>query len=768
MISNPGRIVGTAFAGLLALLLGGCRSAHSYLDKGNVAFARAQFEEASLNYHKAIQKDANLGEAYYRAGLAELKQNKAMQALDDLRHAVQLMPDNSEAKTELTNLMLGAYIGDPKRPKFLYDLLLKSSSDWLARDPSSPQGLRIQGYIAMLEQRPDEAVDLLQRAHSSNPRDEKIADALMDALFRAGRVDQAEKVGWEFVATDKAASDIYDALFRIYLSSHRTEDAERALLRKIEANPQENSYLLQLAGFYAGLQNKPKMEETIHRFLANPGAAPGVHIDAGDFYASIGDLDDALAQYRAQSGHDANAKTVVQDRIARVLLLEKKNQEALNVLNSTIAQDPNDPEARALRGALLVSHPAAEKAKQGIDDLRTLLQNNPNDPFLKFLLARALAERQELAEARSRLQEVVKQRPQFVEAHLMLADIAFKQRDMTDAVQEADAALEVDPQNLKARMLKGSALRRQGRLEEAQSVLGALSRQAPQSVDVLLELAYVSLNRRSFSEAEAAFNKILASHPTEWRAVAGLVDTDLAQNRPDKAFARLDNELTRTHGAAAVRYLLASTALRSGNYNLAIENFRELANQTANSIDPYLQLANVYQLKGDVHDAILTLQKAAALEPKDARPGALLPFLLESENRAQEAKDVARRELAANPKSAIAMNNLAYLLAETGDSLDEAVKLARAAVDQAPNNPVFLDTLGYVYLKRDQNDDALEIFGRLIRRYPDDPACAYHTAIAWYQKGDRARAKALLSHALDLRPPKEIETGVNDLLNRMN
>ena len=290
----------------------------------------------------------------------------------------------------------------------------------------------------------------------------------------------------------------------------------------------------------------------------------------------------------------------------------------------------------------------------------------------------------------------------------------------------------------------------------------------PQSVDVQLELAQLSLKRRDYAAAEAAYNKILQTHPAEWRAEAGLVDTDLAQNRADKALSRLDAELTRSHGAPAVRYLLATTALRSGRYDLAIDNFRELANETPNSADPLIQLSDVYRLKGDIHDAILALQKAAQLQPKDPRPSALLPFLLESENRVQEAKQVARRALAARPKDAVAMNNLAYLLAETGDSLDEAIRLARSAVGQAPNNPVFLDTLGFVYLKRDQNDDALDIFNHLIRRYPDDPACAYHTGMAWYQKGDRVRAKALLSHALELRPPREIQADASDLLNRMN
>jgi Flp pilus assembly protein TadD len=449
-------------------------------------------------------------------------------------------------------------------------------------------------------------------------------------------------------------------------------------------------------------------------------------------------------------------------------LLQNNQKEGLRVLNQTLAQHPDDIEARALRAALLVGRPGAGTTGEGVQELRSLLEKTPNDLFLKFLLARALAETRNLAEARTRLLEIVKLRPQFLDARLLLADIAFRQHDMIETIQQAEAALGVDPENLRARMLRGSALLQQGDLDQAGLVLGGLSRQVPDSVDVQLQLAYLSLKRRDFAGAETAFNKILQMHPQEWRAVAGLVDTDLAQNHRDKALSRLNEELTLSHGSPAVRYLLATTALRSGKYDVAIDNLRELANQTSNSIDPELQLANVYELKGDIHNAIVALQRAAVLQPNDPRPNSLLPYLLESENREEEAKQVARRALATRPKDPVAMNNLAYLLAETGDSLDEAVKLASASVSQAPNNPVFLDTLGYVYLKRDQNDDALDIFERLIRRFPDDPACAYHTGMVWFQKGDRARARVLLSHALELRPPKEIEAGANDLLSRIN
>ena len=558
------------------LAMAGCHSATSYLEKGNDLFARGQFADATLNYHKAIQKDADLGDAYYRAGLSEMKQNKAAEALQDLQQAVRLLPTSQPAKMELTNLLLGAYIGDPQRPKFLYDLLLKFSSEWLAKDANSMPGLRIKGYVAMLEQRPEEAVEVFRRAHQLYPHDEKTVDGLMDALFRANQPAEAERVGQEFLATDPKASDIYDALYRIYAAGRRADDAEKILTRKVNADPGQNAYLLQLATFYAGTHKRQEMEQTIQKFLSNPGSDAYVHLEAGDFYASVGDRPSALREYRA-GNTNAKDRLLYQNRIARILLIQGNRKEGLQVLNQTVAQFPDDPESRALHAALLVGEPGAGKSGDAIQELRALVDKDPKENFLKFLLARALAESNNLAEARSRLLEIVKARPQFLDAHILLADIAFKRGDALEAIQQAEAALEIDPQNLRARMLRGSALLRQGNIEEANSVLGSLARQVPESVDVQLQLAYVTLNQRKYGEAESAFNKILEKHPGDPRVLAGLVDTELVQNRPEKAYARLEAELSRSHGSPGIRYLMATTALRSGKYNDAIENLRTLA-----------------------------------------------------------------------------------------------------------------------------------------------------------------------------------------------
>ena len=114
------------------------------------------------------------------------------------------------------------------------------------------------------------------------------------------------------------------------------------------------------------------------------------------------------------------------------------------------------------------------------------------------------------------------------------------------------------------------------------------------------------------------------------------------------------------------------------------------------------------------------------------------------------------------------MNNLAYLLAETGDDLDQALKLAQQAINGGSTQPYFEDTLGFIYLRKGKNDKAMQIFDQLVRNFPREPIFSYHLGMTYFQMGDRTRAKALLTKTLQLRPPKDVETGASDLIGRLN
>jgi Flp pilus assembly protein TadD len=465
---------------------------------------------------------------------------------------------------------------------------------------------------------------------------------------------------------------------------------------------------------------------------------------------------------------DSTNKLEYKDRIARTLLFQDKKPEALNILNEVLAQDPNDKEALALRAGMLLTGGGPEKSREAVKQFQDLMDKNPDNIFLRFALSKALLETGDLAGARSQLQEVVKRNATFLDGQVALADVAFRLGSFAEAADHAQAALAINPGNVPAQLLLGRASMRLGNLQQAETALDTLARQQPNSVDVRIELARLAVLKKRYPDAEAAFTKMLVSNPDEFRAIAGLVDIDVAQNRPDKALAKLDQEITRTHGSPQMLFLAAVTALRTGRLGECIGYLQRLSDKTPDSIEPEIELASVLRLQGNYRRAIDTLRKAALLQPKDPRPNAMLSSLLEMTNQQQEAKALATKALNQDPNNKAAMNNLAYLLAETGDNLDQALKLSQQAVNGGPKEPYFQDTLGFVYLRKGKNDQAMQIFDQLVRGFPNEPVFAYHLGMTYFQMGDRARAKALLTKTLQLRPPKDVETGASDLISRLN
>jgi tetratricopeptide (TPR) repeat protein len=110
-----------------------------------------------------------------------------------------------------------------------------------------------------------------------------------------------------------------------------------------------------------------------------------------------------------------------------------------------------------------------------------------------------------------------------------------------------------------------------------------------------------------------------------------------------------------------------------------------------------------------------------------------------------------------------AMNNLAYNLADSGTNLDEAYVLATQA-SQRDSSADVLDTLGWVYLKKNMTESSLKIFAELTSRYPNSPTYRYHFGMALLQKGDRAKAKTELTAALAKNPSKREEEKIRSAL----
>jgi Flp pilus assembly protein TadD len=101
---------------------------------------------------------------------------------------------------------------------------------------------------------------------------------------------------------------------------------------------------------------------------------------------------------------------------------------------------------------------------------------------------------------------------------------------------------------------------------------------------------------------------------------------------------------------------------------------------------------------------------------------------------------------------------LAYLLAQRGTQLDEALSLAQRAVRAYLNSPYFLSTLGWVHCQRGELAEAESAMKKAIELYGQTPDAAEsweHLGRVYEKKEDVQAAKEAYQRARELQPDDE-------------
>jgi Flp pilus assembly protein TadD len=171
--------------------------------------------------------------------------------------------------------------------------------------------------------------------------------------------------------------------------------------------------------------------------------------------------------------------------------------------------------------------------------------------------------------------------------------------------------------------------------------------------------------------------------------------------------------------------------------------------------DIYLRIGESYRRKGDSNGAVQALQKAHECLPDDTRVLSTLALVLDGAGRRPEAMQVYEATLKLDPSNAVALNNLAFLLAETGGDLDDALTKAQRAKQLLPNLHEISDTLGWIYMKKNLSDQAIDTFKELVSKEPFISTYHFHLGMAYSQKGDKTKALDQLREALKCNPLKE-------------
>ncbi|MFH0975841.1 MAG: tetratricopeptide repeat protein [Spirochaetota bacterium] len=97
----------------------------------------------------------------------------------------------------------------------------------------------------------------------------------------------------------------------------------------------------------------------------------------------------------------------------------------------------------------------------------------------------------------------------------------------------------------------------------------------------------------------------------------------------------------------------------------------------------------------------------------------MLGFILEKENKPDEALAVYKMIIEIDKDNSNAYNSAAYIMSANNGNLNDALLYARNALRHNPDNPAYLDTMGCLQMKKGQLDTAKRFLKKALEKLPD-------------------------------------------------
>ncbi len=324
-----------------------------------------------------------------------------------------------------------------------------------------------------------------------------------------------------------------------------------------------------------------------------------------------------------------------------------------------------------------------------------------------------------------------------------------------------------DRGNLQAHLTRSSALLAMNDRDKAREELDFIGKAYPQNPEARYQVGYLALQDKDYRKAEQVFSDLYKTNPEDRRGLIGITETMAAQGHIGDAIKETEKASQREPERRDLKLFLANLYKRAERYDDAIKLYQVLLDKEPKNADLLFKSAETLRLKGDLNASMENFRKCSQAAPSDTTCLMLLAMVLQGTGRDDQAKPIYEQILKLDPDHAIALNNLAYIKAQEGVDLDQALTMSQRAVQRSPQALDLSDTLGWIYIKKNLSENATSIFKDLVTKDPNNSTFHYHYAMALAQKGDRITAKNEFEKALQHKPSKDEEQKIHEGLQKI-
>jgi len=376
---------------------------------------------------------------------------------------------------------------------------------------------------------------------------------------------------------------------------------------------------------------------------------------------------------------------------------------------------------------------------------------SPGSMVSRYTLARVAFATQDIDRAVELLQSILKDSPEFRQAHLLFGAVNRAKGNLAQAEMYLASVVAAWPENTEARKLLADVrLRLSKPIEAAQSIEPLLAEESED--DQLLAVAgVIKLQAGDYEEGLELFRRSVEADPENQERMVDLATIYVAVGQTAKAVSILES-LAGSDVDQDRRDVLTIISLRrQESVDAAIRKARELLALAPNNEQLLAVLGGMFQDSGNLPAARDSFEKAILLDRANIASQLGLARIDAAEGRYADARLRYRRALEIEPENVLIINEMAQISSLEGDTASAVswLEKARFVNDSAIAPRIQLATY---YLSQQRYDEALLVSEEAVRIDSTNARALNVLGVSQMVKGNYTAAKENFAAAIGFGP----------------
>ena len=278
----------------------------------------------------------------------------------------------------------------------------------------------------------------------------------------------------------------------------------------------------------------------------------------------------------------------------------------------------------------------------------------------------------------------------------------------------------------------------------------------PNASSALYELAQYYLFLKQVPQGQAALEKAVENDPDNYWYSQGLANLYQQQDEKEKAMKLLEDMSIRFTDKLDPLYALLDIYNRQEQYDKVIATLNRIEEKMGKSEQLSMEKFRIYLQMKDNKNAFHEIESLVAEYPMDSRYQVVLGDVYMQNGKKEEAYNMYRKVLDAEPDNAMAMYSLASYYEETGQKDLYQQQLDTLLLNKKVPSETKLNVMRQFVVQNEQDGKdstrVISLFDRILEQEPDDAGIPMLYAQYLLSKGMNKEAFPVLRQVLAIDP----------------